>query len=132
MDCIIHYDGYCDAEEKLLLVSKDSFDRLQEAKTSREKLGGDNLSSHSKQIKRLPEAFKDGQHFHIKCYKKFTFAISTLMKAREKHESEAGPSRVKRKGESGQTLFPNHCMICKKAGKKYVKGQSTKQPARLI
>ena len=39
MYCIIHYDGYTDATESLIPLSKDKFDQLKVAANARHELG---------------------------------------------------------------------------------------------
>ena len=131
MDCIIHYDGYTDATESLIPLSKDKFDQLKVAANARHELGGEYVSSHSKQIRNIPDEFKDGCHVHWTCYKKIVFSINKLKEKQTSGEESSG-NRAKRTGDLKQTNLPNHCQFCKKSGKKCIKGSSKKQPVRKI
>ena len=109
-DCIVHYEGYSDKEDKLFSLNNKQYVRLAKAKECRLELGGENL--HVLQSNKIPETFKENYFYHAKCYKKYTQAISRV--ANISDSSSPGPSRIQRTGDLGKILFPKYCMICKK------------------
>ena len=107
--CQIHYDVFDKEGDSVIKLTELTFKRLKEAQKCRVELGGDNLHV---QGSRLPDSFDESFYYHKKCYKKFTMAIS-IHRKRTKFQ-EFTKRRTKLTGELSQTLFPKHCMICKK------------------
>ena len=94
----------------LISLTKESHQKLSEAKQSHIKLAGANL--HKIQSDAIPATFleDDNNKYHRQCYQKYTMAISML---RKKTTALTESSRPSRTGELGNTLFPDYC-ICKK------------------
>ena len=88
--CIVHYQGYDDTE--LLPLSKFNYDRLKHAKQCRVELGGENV--HTPQSCNIPDTFIENKFYHLKCYKKYTHAISRSTKRKAAASSETALLRT--------------------------------------
>ena len=85
---------------------------MQDAKNARIKLGGDNL--HLLQINNVSVQILGWNQYgyHNSCYKKLTKVVSIRNKCFVPLEK---PTCTRRSGELGKTLFPDHCMLSKRA-----------------
>ena len=94
--CIVHYDIRNQEYSELSNVSQNAYERILEAKTIREELGGDNY--HEEQCLKVPDILDNSIHaMHLNpCYKKITLIISTYNNKKRKNENEAESSRAKR------------------------------------
>ena len=119
--CCIHYDTI-KTSENLVKASTTALQTLEECKSIREGLGGDN--HHPQQCSNIPHC-EDLEvvdvYYHRKCYQKFTYAKALLKRKQSADEGKDLNVKVQRtartstQGENhSRRIFPDVCMICKK------------------
>ena len=75
--CVVHYEIINEKYSFLENISENAYQRILEAKTIHEELGGANF--HREQCLNVPDVLDPAVHaVHLNpCYKKFTLIIST-------------------------------------------------------
>ena len=106
--CVIHYQGNC-SYSKLKDISEVNERRMKDAKSERERLGGEN--HHKEQCDTIPDSVNNELHgIHLEhCYKKFTSILSA-----KQNVTAARISRRQSSSGSTANIYPDICQICKK------------------
>ena len=108
--CIIHYTNIS-FSRNLIQIHSEAFQNLLDSKSSRIRLGGENL--HFEQCNNLPPEFSEHLFYHRECRIKFN-SVKVSLK-RKLGEIPTTSAKRSRRSESTPTiLFPDYCMICSK------------------